>query len=166
MKGILIGVVIVLIAVAGYLLLGGGSPDASPTPTALSTATPAATGSPSATKTPAVTGSPKVSPTASPKATATPTTGAVKTFNVIGTPFAFSLSEIKVKKGDTVKIVFTNQQGTHDWVIDEFNARTAVLQAGKTQTIQFVANKTGTFEYYCSVGTHRQMGMKGNLIVE
>lgn len=90
----------------------------------------------------------------------------VKEFAVDGTPFKFSLNEIKVKKGDTVRIVFTNVQGSHDWVIDEFNARTKILPAGQTETIEFVADKTGTFEYYCSVGTHRQMGMKGNLIVE
>jgi plastocyanin len=32
--------------------------------------------------------------------------------------------------------------------------------------IEFVANKKGKFEYYCSVGEHRAMGMKGNLVVE
>lgn len=91
---------------------------------------------------------------------------AVKTFNVEGGGFYFNPKEIRVKKGDTVKIAFTNKMGTHDWVIDEFNARTKVLGAGQTETIQFVADKTGTFEYYCSVGNHRAQGMKGNLIVE
>ncbi|OGN04280.1 MAG: hypothetical protein A2659_03275 [Candidatus Yanofskybacteria bacterium RIFCSPHIGHO2_01_FULL_44_24] len=81
-------------------------------------------------------------------------------------PFSFNPAEIRVKKGDTVRIIFRNEKGTHDWVIDEFNARTKILQVGQTETIQFVANKAGTFEYYCSVGTHRQMGMKGNLVVE
>lgn len=152
MKNVLIAIVIVAVVAGGYMLLSKGGPSASPTPTALSTATPNVTGTPSASKTPTVTG--------------TPSTSAVKTFNVTGTPFAFSLSEIKVKKGDTVKIAFMNQQGTHDWVIDEFGARTGILAAGKSQTIQFVADKSGTFEYYCSVGTHRQMGMKGKLIVE
>ncbi len=92
--------------------------------------------------------------------------GGVRTFNVDGTPFAFSVKEMKVKQGDTVKIVFTNKEGFHDWVIDEFNARTKQIAAGKSETIEFVADKKGTFEYYCSVGSHRAMGMKGNLIVE
>lgn len=162
MKGILIGVVIVLAIVGGYMLIDKGGPAASPTPTALSTSTPSLTATPGATTTPVATGSPKVSPTA----TASPAAGTVKTFNVTGKAFSFTPSEIKVKKGDTVKIVFTNQQGSHDWVVDEFSARTKVLSSGQTETIQFVANKTGTFEYYCSVGTHRQLGMKGKLIVE
>jgi len=89
-----------------------------------------------------------------------------KEFMVSGSPFKFSVSEIRVKKGDTVRIVFTNEQGMHDWVVDAFSARTKVLQAGQTETIEFIADKIGTFEYYCSVGNHRQVGMKGNLIVE
>jgi len=54
----------------------------------------------------------------------------------------------------------------HDFVVDEFGAKTDTLQTGQSDTITFVADKTGTFEYYCSVGNHRAMGMKGNLIVK
>jgi nitrite reductase (NO-forming) len=71
-----------------------------------------------------------------------------------------------VKLGETVRINLTNEQGFHDWVIDEFNARTKQINAGQTDTVEFVADKVGTFEYYCSVGNHRQMGMIGKLIVE
>ncbi|MBI2430588.1 MAG: cupredoxin domain-containing protein [Candidatus Levybacteria bacterium] len=90
----------------------------------------------------------------------------VKTFAVEGSPFAFSVKEIRVKKGDTVKIVFTNKTGFHDWTVDEFNAKTKQIQAGETDEVTFVADKAGSFEYYCSVGTHRQQGMVGKLIVE
>ncbi len=96
----------------------------------------------------------------------TETKGAVKEFTVIGSNFKFSLNEIRVKKGDMVKITFKNEEGSHDWVIDEFNAKTKRLQVGEQETIEFVANKVGTFEYYCSVAGHRKNGMKGNLIVE
>lgn len=90
----------------------------------------------------------------------------VKEVIVEGSPFKFLPAEIKVKKGQTVKIVFKNIAGMHDFVVDEFKARTKVIKANETDTIQFVADKAGTFEYYCSVGNHRSMGMKGNLIVE
>ena len=65
-----------------------------------------------------------------------------------------------------MRIVFKNNKGTHDWVIDEFNARTKTIQSDQTDTIEFIADKLGTFEYYCSVSNHRQMGMVGQLIVE
>ncbi len=89
-----------------------------------------------------------------------------KTFEVSAANFSYDVKEIKVKQGDKVKIVFTNKEGFHDWVIDEFSARTKQLAADKSETIEFVANKKGTFEYYCSVGSHRAMGMKGSLVVE
>ncbi len=93
--------------------------------------------------------------------------GTIKEFAVTGKNFSFNPSEIKVKKGDTVRITFTSVGGFHDWVVDEFeNAETKQLQSGQSDTIEFVADKAGTFEYYCSVGNHRQMGMVGNLIVE
>lgn len=87
------------------------------------------------------------------------------TVNVEGSSFKFAPNRIEVKKGDTVEIVFKNTTGFHDFVIDEFDARTSQIQAGQTETITFVADKAGSFEYYCSVGTHRQMGMKGTLVV-
>lgn len=91
---------------------------------------------------------------------------AAKTFNVNGGNYSFDVKQIKVKKGETVTINFTNQEGMHDWVIDEFNARTPRIAAGQTASVTFVADKAGTFEYYCSVGQHRANGMKGNLIVQ
>lgn len=90
----------------------------------------------------------------------------VRVVNVKGSPFKFEPSEIKVKKGEKIKIVFTNEKGMHDWVIDEFDARTKQIKAGETDSVEFTADKAGTFEYYCSVSNHKAMGMKGNLIVE
>jgi plastocyanin len=87
-------------------------------------------------------------------------------FTVTGKNFEFSMGEIKVKKGDTVTINFSSTDGFHDWVVDEFDAATERVNPGSDTSVIFVADKTGTFEYYCSVGTHRQLGMVGNLIVE
>jgi plastocyanin len=93
-------------------------------------------------------------------------TGAVKEFTVEGSNFKFIPATLTVKKGDTVKIVFKNSGGFHDWVLDGYpNVKTKQIQGGSQETITFVADKAGKFEYYCSVGTHRQMGMKGTLTV-
>lgn len=78
----------------------------------------------------------------------------------------FDTGEIRVKKGDTVRIEMETVQGFHDWTIDEFNARTKQLAVGQKDTVEFVADKAGTFQYYCSVPGHKQAGMVGNLIVE
>ncbi|MEK9158145.1 MAG: cupredoxin domain-containing protein [Patescibacteria group bacterium] len=119
-----------------------------------------------ASPTPTMSASP--SPTVSASSSASPTGSvvSVKTFTVLGAPYTFTPAQIKVKKGDTVKIIFKNTAGTHDWKLDEFGAATGTVPAGQEKTIQFVASKTGTFEYYCSIGNHRQLGMKGTLVVE
>lgn len=111
---------------------------------------------------------PQTPPAAEPIVVSPAPTSEVKAFEVEGKPFEFSVKEIRVKEGDTVRITFKNNEGTHDFTVDEFNARTKQIQAGESDTVEFVANKKGTFEYYCSVGNgfHRQQGMVGKLIVE
>lgn len=93
--------------------------------------------------------------------------GTVKEFTVEGSNFKFMPATMAVNKGDTVKITFKNTGGFHDFVIDEFDgAKTKQIGANAEETIEFVADKAGTFEYYCSVGNHRGMGMKGTLTVK
>lgn len=89
-----------------------------------------------------------------------------KVFNLEGQNYKFNPSEIRVKKGDVVTINFTSTGGFHDWTVDEFGAATNRVNSGGTSSVTFTATKTGTFEYYCSVGNHRQLGMTGKLIVE
>jgi plastocyanin len=98
--------------------------------------------------------------------TSTTPAGDVKEFVVTGNNFSFAPSTLTVKKGDRVRVVFKNTVGFHDFVIDEFQAATKKINAGQEDVIEFVADKAGSFEYYCSVGTHRQMGMKGTLVVQ
>lgn len=87
-------------------------------------------------------------------------------FTVLGGNFYYDMEEIRVKEGDTVTINFRSVEGFHDWVVDEFNAATGQVSTGGETSVTFVADKKGTFEYYCSVGSHRAQGMVGNLIVE
>ena len=75
--------------------------------------------------------------------------------------------DIVVSEGDLVRIEFSNVDGMpHDWVLDEFNAATDIINDGESDVIEFVASESGEFEYYCSVGQHRQQGMFGKFIVE
>jgi nitrite reductase (NO-forming) len=88
-----------------------------------------------------------------------------KVFEVRGVNYDFDISEIKVKKGETVTINFESTDGFHDIVIDEFSAKTKKVQPGVKTSVTFVADKAGTFEYYCSIGSHRANGMVGKLVV-
>lgn len=93
------------------------------------------------------------------------TTPAVKEFTVTGSSYLFDPATITVNKGDKVKITFKNSGGMHDWKIDELGLATKKIKTGEEEVLEFVADKVGTFEYYCSVGEHRAKGMKGTLVV-
>jgi|SRR3989344_4158435 len=95
----------------------------------------------------------------------------VKTFVLTGENFKFVMDgkgnpDIVVNEGDKVRIEFSSTKGLHDFVIDELDVATPQLRDTEEETfVEFVADKKGTFEYYCSVGQHRENGMKGNFIV-
>jgi len=88
------------------------------------------------------------------------------TFEIWGRNFAFSQNEIIVHEGDTVTINFTSNSWFHDWVVDEFDAATKQVSTGESTSVTFVADKAWSFEYYCSVGSHRSQWMVGTLIVK
>ena len=99
-------------------------------------------------------------------------------YNIVGTNFEFDVKEMRVKKGDEITVVLAVEDGFHDWAIDGFELRhddgiqngntigTKQIRAGESSTVTFIADKVGEFEYYCSVGNHRELGMVGKLIVE
>ena len=89
----------------------------------------------------------------------------VKRFTVVGHDFSFSPTQLTANEGDTVVITFKNTQGIHDLIVEGYNIGTKQIRAGQEETIQFIASQKGTFEYYCSVSTHRQMGMVGTLTI-
>lgn len=76
----------------------------------------------------------------------------------------FSLKEITVEKGDLVRIKITVTKGAHDFKIDEFNVY-ADTQLNQEFIVEFVADKTGEFVYYCAKPGHRQNGQWGTLKV-
>ena len=104
--------------------------------------------------------------TSTTDSTKTPADSSVKSFTVVGKNFSFSPNSLTVKKGDTVKITFQNADGFHNLLIDNFKVKSASIPSGKSTNVQFIADKTGSFKFYCSVGNHRVMGMYGTLIVQ
>lgn len=77
----------------------------------------------------------------------------------------YSLKEISVNKGDLVRIKITVKSGMHDFKIDEFNVYADTKEPNKEYIVEFVADKEGSFEYYCTKPGHRQNGHFGTLKV-
>jgi cytochrome c oxidase subunit II len=92
--------------------------------------------------------SPSASPSASASASASATAAGGQTdeITITATNFQYDKQEIKVHKGDTVKITLKNDSGTHGFQIKDYNVN---IKGGETAT--FVADKAGSFDYNCSI---------------
>ncbi len=93
-------------------------------------------------------------------------TGEIKEFEITARQFSFEPNVITVNKGDIVKLKITSADVTHGFAINEFNVNEQ-LEPGKTVNVEFVADKTGTFSFYCSIVCGAgHSGMRGQLVVK
>ncbi len=77
----------------------------------------------------------------------------------------YSLKELTVNKGDLVRIKLTVTGGMHDFKIDEFNVFADTKELNKEYVVEFMADKAGEFEYYCTKPKHRELGHWGTIKV-
>lgn len=86
--------------------------------------------------------------------------GNTKIISITAKKYDYTPGTITVKKGEHVKIVVENKDTEHGIVIPDLNVR-------GINSVEFNADKAGTFEFYCPTfcgSGHREM--KGKLIVE
>lgn len=90
----------------------------------------------------------------------------VKQFTLTAKQWEFSPSVIRVRRGDTVRLSIKSIDVNHGIAIPDFNVSNE-LKSGETVHLEFVANKTGTFSFFCTVfcGSGHNT-MKGTLVVE
>lgn len=68
--------------------------------------------------------------------------------------------------GDDVTIRMTNQDTMiHNLYVEGYDRQSPNINPGQTTSVTFVADKQGTFAYYCSIPGHREMGMQGSVVV-
>jgi cytochrome c oxidase subunit II len=80
--------------------------------------------------------------------------------------YDFSPNPIHVKKGEHVKLIITATDHDHGFKLDAFHINQK-LKKGVPATIEFTADKAGTFSFKCSVFCgFGHSGMKGTLVVE
>jgi cytochrome c oxidase subunit II len=89
-----------------------------------------------------------------------------KEFRLTARKYQFSPTMISVKQGDRVRLIITAIDADHGFKLEAFNiGRT--LSKGEPVTIEFTADRTGSFPFecshFCGLG-HRKM--KGQLTVE
>ncbi len=80
--------------------------------------------------------------------------------------YAFNPNVINVKKGEHVKLIITALDHDHGFKLDAFNIN-QIIKKGTSATIEFTADRAGTFHFHCShfCGLGHSH-MHGKLVVE
>lgn len=92
--------------------------------------------------------------------------GDVKVIDVIASRFKFEPESITVAQGDSVRLRLHSTDRSHGIAIKAFRVKALIPKTGETVTVEFVADRPGTFDVTCSeyCGTGHG-GMKGRLVV-
>ena len=90
----------------------------------------------------------------------------IKEIAVTSKRYEFIPAQIKVKEGDIVRLTLTSEDVRHGLAIKDYDVN-VVVDKGERKTVEFLADKKGTFEFHCSVRCGQGHGrMLGTLIVE
>ena len=90
----------------------------------------------------------------------------VKEFTLIARQFEYIPGTITVHQGDHVKLLITSEDVTHGFILTAFHINEQ-LPPGKTVEVNFVADKKGIFDFFCSIPCGSgHGGMRGKLVVE
>ena len=93
-------------------------------------------------------------------------TGVVREFDITAQQWSFSPDTITVNAGDTVKLHITSADVTHGFALPTFGVN-EVIEPGQDVHVEFIANRRGTFSFWCSVQCGSgHGGMSGQIIVE
>lgn len=85
----------------------------------------------------------------------------------VPTKGGFEPDVVRVKLGETVRLRLTSRDVTHGFYLPDFGVNAGPISPGKYKTVEFVADKVGTFTFYCNVLCSKRHGaMNGTLIVE
>jgi len=81
---------------------------------------------------------------------------------------SYSVEELNIEEGQTVEFIYTHEAGQHDLVLEnsegEEVASTDVLtEEGESDSFTYTFEDADDYEFFCSVGTHRQAGMEGTI---
>ena len=88
-----------------------------------------------------------------------------RTFALTARNYAFTPSRIEIIKDDLVSLTIEGADQVHSFAIDEFRVAKRIAP-GTTVTLEFRADRAGTFSYYCNIAADPGCkAMHGTLVV-
>lgn len=91
------------------------------------------------------------------------------TADISAVEYKFSQTVINAKVDQKIVVTLHNDGAmVHDFTVEIGSNKyaTKILEPGMAETIEFTVDKTGEYDFYCSVAEHREEGMEGKLIVK
>ena len=99
--------------------------------------------------------------------TTTPSAKAAQEVTVSVKEFTYTPSTISLKKGESAKIALVNNGTTaHNLTIEGLNLATKTINPGESDDISFTPSAAGTYTFFCSVDSHRDLGLTGTLTIQ
>jgi cytochrome c oxidase subunit 2 len=90
----------------------------------------------------------------------------VTSVDITASRFQFDPATITVAQGDRVRLRLHSTDRSHAFAIKAFRVKALIPKAGEAVTVEFVADRAGSFDFtcaeYCGTG---HGGMKGRLVV-
>lgn len=110
-------------------------------------------------------------PTATPAPAPAPAPaapGSAIALTVVMNEYSYAPKELAIPLGSKVKLTIVNEgQRSHDFVISgAFSLESQILGAGKSQVLEFTADKAGIFQIICTQRGHKDRGMVATLTVK
>ena len=91
---------------------------------------------------------------------------AVREIEVVAEKFKFTPERIEVTQGDRVRVTVRSADVSHGWEVKALDVDAFARKGGRPETVEFVADRAGTFEITCSEYCGRgHKRMKGVLVV-
>lgn len=95
----------------------------------------------------------------------------VQTVAITATDNKFSPSTFTVPPGQKIKVTLTNNgKKKHNIAFVLHNKEIVKLPndigPGETGSLEFTSSGPGSYSYYCPVDLHRELGMKGTMVVK
>jgi uncharacterized cupredoxin-like copper-binding protein len=106
---------------------------------------------------------------ASSSSTAAQAGGAASNVDISETDFKLNPSDPKVKSGQVTFNVSNDGQTVHSLEVEGPNGDQELqsdLSPGQKGVLSVDLSKPGKYEFYCPVGNHKQLGMKGEITVQ
>ncbi len=93
-------------------------------------------------------------------------TGEIIELDIEAYSWGFNQNLQKINRGDKVRLKLTSSDGTHGVTMPDFGVYSNPISPGGEEIIEFIADKTGSFNFFCNMPCGQGHGMmQGSIVI-